>query len=208
MKRVIFILITSLYFSKAYATFTKSDSTKKDTTKKHLNIIVKADILLPVFGLYAGYRYCSFTIEKLLKKRHSVQVTFTDYWEHTFNGLTFNNWQLIPEYKFFVSNKKSHGGYYVGAFGLFVHSKYVTTFPQMVIEGYKTISLGGGISNGAQFYLFKKLTIDVLVGVGLIKPVSYYDSYLYYNGVVQPLYYPDYDWQSYVTYRVAINIGF
>src|ERR1035437_8030078 len=129
MKRVIFILITSLYFSNAYATFIKSDSTKKDSTKKHLNLIVKGDILLPIFELFLSSRqndflnfYCSFAVEKLLKKRHSMQITYLGSWGHYYEGWIHNFLQIIPEYKFFVSKKKSHSGYYVGAFGLFEHS--------------------------------------------------------------------------------------
>lgn len=67
-------------------------------------------------------------------------------------------------------------------------------------HGYKSISFGGGISNGVQLYVFKRITIDVLIGFGILKPVSYH--VLYGN-------YGPFDKSYYInSVRAALNLGY
>jgi len=173
-----------------------------DSTKKQLGLVVKTDILSPIlrlFGdkdLYFDNYVFSFTVEKLLAKRHSVQLTFFESWEQQPNDWQLNQWSLIPEYKFFVSKKKAHTGYYIGAFGQFLNYNERDYSPE--IGNYKTISVGGGISNGVQFYVLKKITIDALLGFGILKPIYVYDTY----GAQQE------DYLSTYTFRSAISIGY
>src|SRR6201985_1914256 len=53
------------------------DSAKFTNTKKTINLVVKTDLLLPVvyYAVNNGKgKAISFTVEKLLAKRHSVQL--------------------------------------------------------------------------------------------------------------------------------------
>jgi hypothetical protein len=190
---------------------------------------VKGDILFPLIYLIANKQnqesqdpsagnYCSFTIEKLLKKRHSLQLTYNDNWySQTIANNWYNKstiWSLIPEYKFFVSKKKLCSGYYIGAYGKYSHDYENNVLNQSGwetnIERYKEVSLGGGISNGVQFYLFKRITIDVLLGIGILKPINYNVIQVYEydlnNGTVITTINKSY--RFYYDARLAINIGF
>src|ERR1039458_37181 len=72
---------------------------KADSTKKGIGLIIKTDVLQPFYGGYEGgygslqnnskfgddyYILHSYAlaVEKLLKKRHSIQVTFIETWLH------------------------------------------------------------------------------------------------------------------------------
>jgi uncharacterized protein DUF3575 len=188
---------------------------KTDSTKKQLGLVVKGDILTPIIGLIVEQGYCSFTIEKLLKKRHSIQLTYFESWLHYPDNWKLNLLQLMPEYKFFVSKKKLCSGYYIGAFGQFIHYKEIfENNPggnELNVENYKEVALGGGISNGVQFYVFKKITIDILLGVGLYKPIYFYDIQTYnsFNGVITRVNFPEqYYNAAQFNFRAAINIGY
>ena len=181
-----------------------------DSTKKQLGLVIKGDILLPIIGLFDEGYYCSFTIEKFLKKRHSIQLTYFEFWLNTPDGSKSNYRQLIPEYKFFVSKKKLCNGYYIGAYGQFLSEKYNFQNNEgggWVIERYKTILIGGGICTGVQFYLLKKLTIDVMFGLGIVKPINYYEAY-FYDGGAHPLIFDKTWYAPYYNGRAAINIGY
>lgn len=207
MKKLTFIL----FLLSVYAFAQKTDS-----TKKQIGLVVKGDILLPIINLIGNIQterngnynyvyYCPFTVEKLLKKRHSIQLSFFKNWTQNlyYAEWNYNQWALIPEYKYFISKKKSYTGYYIGSFGEFFSEKVLQS-DDALSRGFKTISIGGGISNGVQFYVFKKITIDILLGVGILKPIS--NQVLY--GSYGPSPFDKTFYQSYFTYRAAINIGY
>ena len=190
---------------------------KPDGTKKQLGLVIKGDILMPILLIsnanvfIFNNNYCSFTLEKLLKKRRSIQLTFFEDWGQWGNPpipyYIFNKWALLPEYKFFVSKKKAHTGYYVGVWGQFMNDKEINQ-RNNIIENYKTVYLGGGISTGVQFYIFKRITIDALIGFGVLKPIYYYDTRWNVNGIVQQLTFQKDYYTSQFNPRLAINIGY
>lgn len=98
---ILLIIISPLFWRGAEAFAQKPDS-----AKKQLGLVLKADILRPIYGLLFAQNYASFTVEKLVKKRHSVQLTFFEYWGHQNDEWKFNQWALIPEYKFLYQTRK------------------------------------------------------------------------------------------------------
>ena len=118
-------------------------------------------------------------------------------------------WSLIPEYKFFVSKKKAHTGYYIGAFGYFnyYYDNYIWGHQQIITN---QVNIGGGISNGVQFYIFKRITIDVLLELGVLSGNPVYNNVVITNPYISPA-----DLCGCVTQppiqfygRFAINIGY
>src|ERR1700757_3520376 len=88
--------------------------------QKGIGLIIKADLFALGVDEFSSYhkRY-GFSIEKLLGNRHSVQLSYYTAPYSTFLG---KSWYMIsPEYKFFVSKKRPHVGYYVGGNLKFIH---------------------------------------------------------------------------------------
>lgn len=179
MKQLLAILIVSLFFSSS--TF----GLEKDSTKKGIGLVIKYDLI--TLSLTTKFnsqknningKFYSASVEKLFSKRHSLQYTwYLKTWGENqsldkfyFHGLN---------YKFFLSKKKKHVGYYIGS-GL----KYLNTTnyspmswvpPQTLNDPsiqYRLTSIdhyiGAELINGVQFYIWKRLTIDLLLGGGVI----------------------------------------
>ncbi len=220
MKKVTPILFLLLSFS-AFAQ-------KTDSTKKQLGLVVKGDILMPIYSLVNTdhYKIHSFTVEKLFSKRHSLQLTVLSLTQNTksvkeYNNITntnqmnFSSLAIIPEYKFFVSKKKNHTGYYVGAFAQYLYDIGKIASTQFIPAGYSFPyypntpavtyydnteiiyqRLAIGLMNGIQYYLFNHLVIDCLVGIGPVGTIVQKGSGTP-NTYIDPL-----------VPRAAINIGY
>ncbi|MHB8261632.1 MAG: DUF3575 domain-containing protein [Bacteroidia bacterium] len=191
---------------------------KTDSTKKGIGLIIKTAIFQPTFNgmdyypITITFHAFAVTVEKFFKKQHSIQVTFIEGWRNIiFSPMDYsrsNTWALIPEYKFFVSKKKAQTGYYIGAYGYFnfLNNERVDGAYQGI---YKALNIGGGISNGLQFYLFKRITINVLLEIGVLrtKPAFYNDveiNPIPVCGCVREPALPAFELNS----RFAINIGY
>ena len=199
---------TTLFFFIAFLFCCQSRAAiiKQDSTKKQLGLIVKADVLLGVVDgeRYNYYNIHSFacTAEKLFCKRHSIQLTINDYWSNT-SSSKISILSLIPEYKFFVTKKNPYTNYYIGAYVRYTNY-YSNYLPDITKEG----KIGGGISNGIQFYFAKVITLDVLVGVGIINKTPIYQSpkpsYNSHGGLSLGAREPS----TITDLRFAINIGY
>lgn len=191
-----------------------TDLNIKDSTRK-INVVIKGDILTPLAGLISQEKSYSGTLEKLLFRRHSIQFTYLsrqrnfsptpDSYHHVSD--IFNLYQLIPEYKFYVSKRKQYSGYYVGgtlAYSNYndINTYYLSTSPIVTsVNQVSGQSLGFGLMNGIQFYMFKYLTFDFLAGVGLNKTLQ---RQLVQNNTIETyetFYNPKFN------YRFAVNIG-
>ena len=195
-----------MYTAKAKATISPIDSTKKG-----IGLVVKTDLFFPIAEALSKTNAfkanaLAFTVEKLLGKRHSVQLTFLDMWssgnssykDSLFDSGKLNNIQLTGEYKFFVSKKRKHAGYYIGAFAMYEQLNYTITqssrpalIPKTSHGSY--YAFGEGLINGVQFYLFKHLTLDCLVGIGRTN-IEVANGWKQKEG----------DWLG----RIAINVGY
>jgi hypothetical protein len=202
MQRISFLAFFLIFvFTNDCLSFTRGlgDSLKKsgysDTSKKR-DFIIKTNLGTP-FWYHEMEEQTAFsvTVEKLFGKRYSLQLTVLGYGDH-YNDYTFpiNSYsigydrgvQLIPECKFFVSRKKRYSGYYIGAFGFYNFEKDQQTFypgtgqripPSGPVTSVTSLTnkFGFGISNGVQFYLFKRIVIDFLAGIAIEQ--SYYNDY-------------------------------
>jgi|GEM_PF-6680602 hypothetical protein len=210
MKKVLlfFLLITTICSAQ--------DSTKVNKTQKPINLVIKTDLLLPVvyYIVNGGNgKAISFTIEKLLVKRHSVQLyslffTGTSKNVNSFQSITSTDqgYQLSAHYKFFVSKKRPHSGYYVGAFGMYgtLHSTQQYTLYQKNnpsfshSDEYIDYFMGCGLVNGVQFYICNQLVIDCILGFGVQESLG--------TKVIQGDIGGNRDPSGYIT--AAINIGY
>ncbi|HEX7414399.1 MAG TPA: DUF3575 domain-containing protein [Bacteroidia bacterium] len=221
---------------------------KTDSTKKGIGLVLKTDVLMPTFNgiqnltggtsidnLEADVNNAfSFSVEKLLGKRHSIQITFIEKWSSVsntiYNDTAFlsptsyyaipkltivnkaNELIIIPEYKYFVSKKKAHTGYYIGAYAFYYSQNFNRMFSDASQYIIKTGNIGAGFSNGVQFYLFKRITVDALLQLGIIMTHSIYEKEI----VINPPPYPTYRDMCgcllgpFVHFypRLAINIGY
>jgi hypothetical protein len=198
--KAIFFCLVYFWFSIANC---NAISLSGDSSKKRINLIVKADLILPIYSLLAKAKLFSITVEKLLGSRHSFQLSYLSYSSQTdvtepnyhepiksYQNRATNTFIVIPEYKFFVSRKKRHSGYYAGFFLSYssrvdeFHNKTVVPAGYGIwnVLGPATIygpdynqreqDIGGGIINGIQFYVFKKVVVDFLLGLGARKPIK------------------------------------
>lgn len=165
-------------------------NTKPDSLK--LNLVVKTDIVVPLVTAIQSaananvYAFYSLTIEKFIKKKHTVQLTFMQNWSTNFfsnnNGTNyrFNAWSFAPQYKFFFFKRKPQTGLYMGAYARYLYDNEVnyTNRPQDYLytttSSFKQNSIGAGITAGVQFYLLKRrLVMDIMLGLGFLKPISH-----------------------------------
>ncbi len=181
---------------------------RKDSLKG-INLIIKADVLLPVVAAATNLHLFSVSAEKLFCKHHSIQLSFLDTWTRNASQPAarritdnFNTWQIAPEYKYYMFKKKKYTGYYIGAFVMYTqyHDKNTLYFlSQTLPKVYEEIeySLSCGFINGYQLYLFKHITIDFLLGLGVKSPVKY----KVVEGNIEN------DYKSSLIFRAAVNIG-
>ena len=196
---------------------------KEDSTHK-TGLVLKGDVMFPLLSLAVKQTAIfSVTTEKLFHNRHSLQLTyvslslrgsqvvesypFTETRQNT--NYTF---EIIPEYKFYVSKKKNYTGYYIGAYLAYINHTDKVLDATFIPSGYKTVTISGpatlytsykdiqqsmaaGIINGFQYYLFNHLVIDFLVGGGLFETIKY-------KGVEPVIYAPQFYW------RLAFNVGY
>ncbi len=176
---------------------------QQDTTKGKMIFIIKTDILLPPLAILSNLsnlnnKYNSYigslTFETGFTKRHSIQLT----------GLLLTNPNqydllIIPEYKYFLSNKNPYSGFYCGAFLNYIQlkdSRENGSPRYLFVE--KDYGIGEGAIVGYQRYFFKRLVIDFLIGIGedqiIHRSRNYYDPY---NGG-----------NNFIAWRAALNIGY
>jgi hypothetical protein len=210
MKRLFFLL---LFFIVCFQFLSATPLDSLKTNKQGIGLIVKVDLFalgVDKFSLHPK-RY-GFSIEKLLVNRQSVQLSYYFAPYSTFFG---KSWYMISsEYKFFVSKKRPHVGYYIGGNLKFIHyyekSGYIP--PQSIADStfygkYESYSIGAGVINGVQFYLLKRITIDFLAGIGFLAEVKNKQYQPYYLGNGGRHYY-GFAFSPNADVRLAINIGF
>lgn len=194
-------LILCVLFNSAYA--------QKDTLNKNGFFAIKTDLIELSFNLFGVVNSGALTIEKGFSNRHSIQLTgrYTKYIHFISQG-----WEIIPEYKYFISKRKNFKGFYTG-----LYLKYGSETDKDLYEsgsnGNKYITkeyqnYGGGGTFGFQTYIRKHLTIDFLLGIG----VKYYVRQLnvpsdYYIGGAS--YTVDNKYPiTHSDSRVSINLGY
>ncbi len=165
----------------------------QDSTKtKKLGLIVKADVPLPVADLVFSKveRDMSLTVEKIINRRNSVQVTGTYHFikanansPDSALANRRNIFQIIPEYKFFILKRKVCSGPYVGAYLKYIrdeeiwdewtetinYNAYPNTKNTHFFADYYYFKYAIGAITGCQFYIRNRVTFDFLFGVGASK---------------------------------------
>lgn len=163
--------------------------------------ILKADLVAPFWARWQNgpdddvQKSFGFAgaAEYLFKKRSSLQLTifcygnhWNDFWSpmDSYSIGRMGELWLFPEYKFYVSRKKRHSGYFIGGFVALGHGWYkeeyhvmgewgttngVTTYypPHVDNDSRPTNMIGAGISNGVQFYIRRRISLELLAGAGI-----------------------------------------
>jgi len=150
------------------STILTSSIVAQDTTKTQTSLIIKTDIFMPIYSLATNYKAGSLTVEFGVKRRHSLQITGL---VSNLIGTTqqYKSTQIIPAYKYFLSNKKPYTGFYTG---LYIKGDQLTSisdyrqFSEPSYLEYKTTSMGGGLLFGYQNYIKKRIVVDILLGIG------------------------------------------
>ncbi len=178
MKTIIAIVLCALLLS------FKGIKAQVDSSKCKLTYMVKTDAFFPFISLmirsmdpineYAQ----SLTFEVGFKQRHSCQMTGLLMAE---KGHEYS-WQIIPEYKYFLSKKKEYQGFYIGAYLKYITNKinYPKPGPFLYCGTGMTVpyveptyvplqyehGTAEGINIGYQGYFTKHFVFDILLGMG------------------------------------------
>ncbi len=197
--------------------------------QKIIGLIIKSDFLSPAYAVVTNSFGCTFTLEKLIKKRHSIQITglyfsggislmnLTDSYAANNNNYGTNSgrqnvYQIIPEYKFFITDTNMISGRpYVGAYLKWIKEEEkfdIWTYPNSMLPSpgkhtsadYNLSGYSLGLMTGYQFYLIDRFVIDFLIGFGgnkaySVKKIRGDDINFPYN-----------EWSLGV--RSAINVGY
>ncbi len=190
--------------------------------QKIIGLIIKSDFLLPAYASI-GYNFgYSLTIEKLIKKRSSIQLTGN----YLAAGITKDDltntagegagrsevYQVIAEYKYFITKQRMLLGQpYVGISGGWwrEEDRYDGWIPVNInyqwpirhyYSDYYFYSYAVALITGYQFYLKERLVIDFLIGFGKSNTYSIEkiggESFDYSNGKLK------------FGLRNAINVGY
>ena len=178
--------------------------------KKKLGLIVKTEIVSPLLSITGKLGGYSLTVEKMLGKRHSVQITGNylfinsrDKQSHLLRQQ--KRMQLIPEYKFFVIKNYRHSCPYIGLFLKYsqqenMENNWSSSEGLQKISDYYLYSYSFGLLNGDEIWIKNKWTIDFLYGHGASNVSKYkiikYGAYALY----------ELGWTA--DNRFAINIGY
>ena len=207
--KIYFILILLWYSSTSK--IISQEKLTADSIKKR-SLIIKTDFLNPIMnlGLPGRNYYYSVTNEILYRKYHSFQITLSLGWGQTpthsqarYLDYNWNQYQFIPEYKIFITRKRHHSGYFIGLFTIFDHVEEWRGIPghsslrpsHLLNPLFESEGIGGGIMNGFQYYLFKKIAVEFIAGGGIGAPTK---AIGYINGFDRPDYW----------LRFALNLGY
>ena len=136
--------------------------------------IVKTDILSPAVGLINGGTYYSFTIEKNLRGRNSLQLSysygsFTNSSEGDWDFQRDRGFVIVPQYKVFFRARQK--GWFSGGYMSYGQEDYqiylksrgpANSYEMDFTQHY--MSLGGLL--GYQNYLWKRLCYEFAGGAG------------------------------------------
>jgi len=203
----IFLLIFALFL------FAKLFSQVNTLKKTNSAFVLKTDILSPIIFNISDYILPNFSItcEKFIKKRHSIQLTGLYAWfdkKSGYKGQTKGQiFEIIPDYKFYLSRKKMQKGFYIGAYAKYIRNHTIDEeqgpypySPMMYLEYIEHETAFGGLT-GYQFYIKKRLVIDFLLGFGRAQ--------LYKVDIIKKehIQFSD-DYSGYLDAQFAINIGY
>jgi Protein of unknown function (DUF3575) len=144
----------------------------QDTLKTNASLIIKSDIFLPLYGIARNYKTGSLTLEFLIKRRHSLQLTglISSYKSLERQN---NSRQIFPAYKFYLSKKKIQQGFFSGIY--IKGSQLITIFDNRhrnynpTYLEFRTKSISGGPIIGYQNYFKKRIVFEILLGFGARK---------------------------------------
>ena len=128
--------------------------------------IISSDILIPLSSI-AKIRTIfshSLTYERLIKKKSSLQLTGFYFQSPYLTKFKNKATQVILEYKYYVSSRKKHKGYFIGEFTSFLarSMSLVEDHQQLNIEQSFIIF---GLINGYKHY-FNDLSMEFIFGIG------------------------------------------
>lgn len=177
---------------------------QNDSTKCKKLLCLKTDLAAPIIAFANNRVGYGLSAEFGFSKRHSVQLSYNfNKLNETFNKQTTN--QLLLDYKLYLQPKKTYTGFYTGLY--LKHTNYHVTlidnafnYQNSYLE-YATKSLGGGLNFGYQNYVFKKIVIDVILGLGAR---SVYQT----NIIKQDNIYYNPTNNTFLDGRFAVNIGY
>lgn len=139
----------------------------QDSSSQKKALFIKTDLLLPLVGIDPDFSGGSFTVELGVKRRHSFQLTGLIA-NNQMDGTQHKSIQIIPAYKFFWS-KKGYRGFYTGLYlkgGQYQTIIDQTHTPENYYIEYSENVISEGLMMGYQNYIFKRIVIDVLFGMG------------------------------------------
>ncbi|HWY99178.1 MAG TPA: DUF3575 domain-containing protein [Bacteroidia bacterium] len=179
-----------LIFSNTNAQQTAITKQGSDTAKS-CNLVIKADPFWPIIIAAAGHessKLYSFTLENFISPHASLQLT--TMLSHSslsfpieYNGTQIENtYILAPQLKYYLGKAKKHRGLFVGAYAEYILVNEIFNSDVQHTNNYIN-SIGGGIMLGAQYYIFKHLAIEALLGVGA---QTVYYSFGSYGSFVNP----------------------
>jgi hypothetical protein len=176
MKKSPLILIILLSFSFSFV-YSQSDSSRHS-----LGLIPKVDVLLPIVGLTSNESVLSFSIEKELGKQTSLQLSFFySYFSYSNVGIdslvqkevlggAWSEYRIVPEFDYYFNKIKNHRGFYTGVYIDFVYDHSIENDAYInaptVTNNIYTNSLAIGLLGGYKLYVYKRINIDFLLGLG------------------------------------------
>ncbi len=164
-------LFVALYFT--LSIFNGVAQRQNDSAKKSIGLIIKVDLFNPATGLFGNLPVYDFSIEKFTGKHTSIQLTgFYDSFHDANNGVGYpvgqQEYIIATEVKYFLSKRKTHKGIYVGFLGLYDHIHIISYYWSSGYtgegNGYNNF-YGPGVLAGVQYYIFKRIDVDLLIGL-------------------------------------------
>ena len=134
------------------------------------------------------------TYERLIRSRSSFQLSLIFFKAPYLTKSVNTAFVIIPEYKFFVSKRVMHKGYFVGISSSFIaRSKRLIELNNDFYANQKLLTIG--FINGYK-YIFRDLAVEFIFGLGYASKINSNPAATLYIPIKQP------------NLRIGLNIGY
>lgn len=148
--------------------FSQTDSVKEN------RIVIKTDLVLPIISYSQKGSGGVLSFETNFLKRSSLSLSFLG--QNISSLFLLKNYQVIPEYRLYFSHKQRFQGFYSGVYLKYLYNYYqkeeISKIEPTILK-YEKRSLSCGMILGFQYLFRKRISIDIIGGIGYRKRINF-----------------------------------
>jgi hypothetical protein len=161
--------------------FSNSIYSQQDSTKGKVEFDIKVDVLLPIISLFVNSQnnnsldnvwVGALTLEASFAVRQSLQLEGLLVYQNNQQ----NTFEIIPEWKYYLSKRNPYCGFYSGIFFNYIRSDLLSSEISNNYSSYEW-GIGGGGLFGYQNSISEHFIFDLIIGIGASKIIYGWNNY-------------------------------